>query len=109
MPVESPLCAVSSAPAAQSGRGLHPAGTRPARLVKGYALVIGAIHIATLLVFLPWFFSWTGVVLLVVGHYVFGMLGMTLCYHRLLTHRGFCCPKWFEHFLSLLGVCCLQD
>jgi len=34
---------------------------------------------------------------------------MTLCYHRLLTHRGFGCPRWLERSFTLLGVCCLQD
>ena len=43
-------------------------------------------------------FSWTGVVLFVGGHYFFGMSGMTLGYHRLLTHRGFTCPKWLDIF-----------
>jgi stearoyl-CoA desaturase (delta-9 desaturase) len=45
----------------------------------------------------------------VLGHFTFGMLGVTIGYHRLLTHRGFACPKWFEHTLALLGICCLQD
>ena len=30
----------------------------------------------------------------------FGPLGITLCYHRLLTHRGFVVPKRLEHFLA---------
>jgi fatty-acid desaturase len=93
----------------RTGSGLRPAGTRPMRLLKGYTASIALVHLFSLLIFVPWFFSWTGVVLMVLGHYVFGMLGMTLCYHRLLTHRGLACPKWFEHFLALLGVCCLQD
>jgi stearoyl-CoA desaturase (delta-9 desaturase) len=37
------------------------------------------------------------------------MLGVTIGYHRLLTHQGFTCPKWFEHTLAVLGVCTLQD
>ena len=86
-----------------------PSGTRPILLLKGYSLAIFAIHGLSALVLVPWLFSWSGVVLFVLGHYVFGMLGMTLGYHRLLTHRGLTCPKWFEHFLALLGICCLQD
>jgi fatty-acid desaturase len=86
-----------------------PSGTRPARVSLGYTVVIVAIHLLALLIFVPWLFSWTGVVLMIAGHYCFGMLGMTLCYHRLLAHKAFRCPKWFEHFLALLGVCCLQD
>ncbi|MFO0904415.1 MAG: fatty acid desaturase [Pirellulales bacterium] len=67
------------------------------------------MHLLALFAFLPYCFSWTGVVVGIAGHFVFGLLGMTLGYHRLLTHRGFTCPKWFEHLLALLGVCCLQD
>jgi stearoyl-CoA desaturase (delta-9 desaturase) len=37
------------------------------------------------------------------------MLGITLCYHRMLTHRSLVCPKWLERSLAVLGVCCLQD
>ena len=44
--------------------------------------------------------------LLVAGLYVFGVLGINICYHRLLTHRGFACPQWLEHALAILGVCC---
>ncbi len=88
---------------------LPPEGTRPVRLRRGYFASIVAIHLLTLLIFVPWFFSWTGLVLMLAGHYVFGLLGMTLGYHRLLTHRAFTCPLWLEHFLAILGVCCLQD
>ena len=67
------------------------------------------IHLVAGLAFFPWFFSWTGVAVLVVGIYLFGLVGINLCYHRLLTHRGFSCPLWFEHTIALLGVCCAQD
>jgi stearoyl-CoA desaturase (delta-9 desaturase) len=77
--------------------------------LKWYSFAIIAIHVLSLLVFVPWFFSWTGVVWFVLGHYLFGMLGITLGYHRLLTHRGFTCPKWLEHTFALLGLCCLQS
>jgi len=53
-------------------------------------------------------FSWTGVVLAIGGCYVFGTLGINLCFHRLLSHRSYKCPLWFEHVLAVLGVCCLQ-
>jgi fatty-acid desaturase len=89
--------------------GQLPEGVRPLRILWPYFIGIPLIHLLSLLAFVPWFFSWTGVVLVVFGHYFFGMLGMTMCYHRLLAHKGFTCPKWFEHFLALLGVCCMQD
>ena len=81
----------------------------PVRIAWPYVAGIGGYHLLALLAFLPWLFSWTGVTAAVLGLYVFGTLGINLCYHRLLTHRGFTCPVWLEHALAMLGVCCLQD
>ena len=56
-----------------------------------YWLYLGAfvaLHSLALLAFVPWVFSWTGVVSVFIGNYIFGALGINLAYHRLLTHRG---------------------
>jgi stearoyl-CoA desaturase (delta-9 desaturase) len=87
----------------------RPRGTVPAKLLWPYAIGVGGTHLLALLAFVPWLFSWTGVALAFLGLYVFGTLGINLCYHRLLTHQGFKCPRWLEHSLATLGVCCLQD
>jgi len=79
------------------------------RIKSRYATPIIFVHLVALLVFLPWFFSWTGVILLVAGLYIFGALGINLGYHRLLTHRGFSCPRWFERTLAILGACCAEE
>jgi fatty-acid desaturase len=79
------------------------------RIVWPYAITVGLYHLLALLAVLPWCFSWTGVGLAVVGTYVFGGLGINLCYHRLLTHRGLVFPKWLEHSFAVIGVCCMQD
>ncbi|MGE0755527.1 MAG: acyl-CoA desaturase [Pirellulaceae bacterium] len=71
--------------------------------------VISAVHVAALLAFVPYFFSWSGVALAVIGIYVFGTLGVNLGFHRLLTHRGFECPRWLEYVLATLGVCSLEE
>jgi stearoyl-CoA desaturase (delta-9 desaturase) len=86
-----------------------PAEVQPLRIDWGYLWSIAGIHVLSLLILLPWCFSWTGVVLFVAGLPLYGMFGITLCYHRLLTHQGFTCPKWLEHCFAVLGVCCLQD
>ena len=86
----------------------YPA-TTTRRIVWPYAISFVVIHALALLAFVPWLFSWTGVALAFIGLYAFGTLGINLCYHRLLTHRGFTCPLWFEHALATIGVCCLQD
>lgn len=74
-----------------------------------YLGVFIAFHLLLPLALIPSLFTWTGVVLVFVGNYVFGSLGINIGYHRLLTHRSFRCPKWLEHFFALLGVCSLQD
>ncbi len=53
----------------------------------------------------PFYFSWLGLAVFVFLFWVSGGLGITLCYHRLLTHRSFKTPKWVEYFLT--GCACL--
>ena len=65
-------------------------------------------HLLAALALVPWFFSWTGVVLFAVGIYVFGILGINIGFHRLLTHRSFTCPLWLERTFAILGTCGLQ-
>lgn len=67
------------------------------------------IHALSLLVFVPWLFSWSGVVVCIAGYYLIGAVGINLGYHRLLTHRGMVVPQWLERTLAILGVCNLQD
>src|SRR5579859_6877809 len=86
-----------------------PASVRRWQILWPYAVSLAVIHLLALLAFVPWLFSWTGVILALCGLYVFGTLGINLCYHRLLTHKGFVLPKWLEHAFAVLGVCCLQD
>lgn len=87
----------------------HPAAVKPYVILWPYAIGVGAYHLFALLAFVPWLFSWTGVMLVLFGLYAFGTLGINLCYHRLLTHRSFSCPLWLEHVFATIGVCCLQD
>jgi fatty-acid desaturase len=70
----------------------------------GFVLCHGIAALAVL----PWFFSWTGVTLLLIGTLLFGVLGINLGFHRLITHRGFSCPLWLEHVFAVLGTCSLQ-
>ena len=93
----------------QIGRLPLPAAVNLRRVYWPYVIVLVACHLLALLTVLPWFFSWTGVVLCILGDYFIGVFGINVCYHRLLTHRGFKCPKWFEHTLAILGVLCVQD
>ena len=79
------------------------------RIVWRYTVPIVTLHLLSLAVFIPWLFSWTGVVLLVVGIYFYGGLGINIAYHRLLTHRSFKCPLWLERFFVVVAICCMED
>jgi fatty-acid desaturase len=80
----------------------------PTSIMWRWAIPIAICHLLALAAFAPWFFSWSGVVAALLGFYVFGVLGINVGFHRLLTHRGFSCLKWLEHSLAILGVCSLQ-
>ena len=74
-----------------------------------YAGGIAALHLLALLAFVPWFFSWTGVLLVPIGMYTFGTLGINIGLHRLLTHRSLACPRRLERTLVLMGTCGWMD
>lgn len=87
----------------------YPETAIPIRLSPEYAIALTLAHLLALLAFIPWLFSWAGVAAMVFGHLTFGMLGITVGYHRLLTHQGFTCPKWLEYTFAIMGTCTLQD
>jgi fatty-acid desaturase len=86
-----------------------PASVDRRHILWPYAGTLVVWHLLALLAIFPWFFSLTGVVLAVLGIYVFGGLGIGLCFHRLLTHRGLSLPKWLEYGFAVVGVCAMQD
>lgn len=68
---------------------------------------IVAVHIIA--AFAAFFtFSWKALLVMVVLHWITGGLGITLAYHRLLTHRSFKTPKIIEYLLSIIGCLACQ-
>ena len=102
---------MSSSTADQAGTSLTTCvASDPSRRINWqYAPWFLVVHAIAALALMPWFFSWTGVALFLFGLYVFGVLGVDIGYHRLLTHRSFACPLWLEHAFAVFGVCCVQD
>src|SRR3981081_2982353 len=94
---------------ATNERLMLPAGVRPVQLNWPYIIVIGAYHAAAMLAFMPGYFSWSGLIVAMVGTHLCGLFGINLCYHRLLTHRGLKCPKWLEHTMVVIAMSCLQE
>jgi sn-1 stearoyl-lipid 9-desaturase len=70
--------------------------------------LIGAVHLCALLALLPGNFSWSGVGLALVLHWITGGLGITLGWHRLVSHRSFQVPKWLEYFFVFCGTLSMQ-
>jgi fatty-acid desaturase len=85
-----------------------PEPVKPYQINWLYAGTIGLVHLLALLALIPYCFSWTGVIVMLIGVHVFGQ-GITIGYHRLLTHRSFRTPTWVEHVFAILGICCLED
>ena len=79
------------------------------RILWEYVLPVIGFHLLLPLAFFDYVFSWWGVAWLLVGNFLFTSLGIGAGYHRLLTHRGFKCKKWFEYVLATLGVASFQD
>ena len=71
------------------------------------ALFLVAVHIIALGAFFT--FSWKALFLCLFLHWVTGGLGITLAYHRLLTHRSFKTPKIVEYFLAMMGNLACQS
>lgn len=66
------------------------------------------IHAGALFALLPGNFSWAAVGVMLFFHWVTGGLGITLGFHRLVTHRSFQAPKWLEYFLVFCGSLACQ-
>ncbi len=49
-------------------------------------------------------FTWGGFLWMLFLYYVTACLGVTLGYHRLLSHRSFSVPKWLERFFATCGA-----
>lgn len=72
-------------------------------------LFIATVHLAALTAFLPGTFSWPAVGVAVFLHWLTAGVGVTLGYHRLITHRSFRTPKWLEYVLLFCGTLACQS
>ncbi|MEM1165524.1 MAG: fatty acid desaturase [Planctomycetota bacterium] len=85
-----------------------PDTVRGGQLNWPYVITIVGMHVLVLGAFVPWLFTWTGLVVALVGVHVFGQ-AINLCYHRLLAHKSATVPKWLEHTFVVMALCCFQD
>ena len=70
---------------------------------------IAAVHMLALSAFLPMTFSWRAVGVALFLHWLTAGVGVTLGYHRLITHRSLQVPKWLEYVLLFCGTLACQS
>ncbi|KAL3631776.1 Palmitoyl-monogalactosyldiacylglycerol delta-7 desaturase, chloroplastic [Castilleja foliolosa] len=68
--------------------------------------VMGFMHLLCL--FAPLTFNWSAFWVAVGLYVITGLFGITLSFHRNLSHRSFKLPKWLEYFFAYCGVQALQ-
>ncbi|XP_050383200.1 palmitoyl-monogalactosyldiacylglycerol delta-7 desaturase, chloroplastic [Argentina anserina] len=70
------------------------------------AAVVVGMHVLSLLA--PFQFNWRALWVAVSLYVVTGLFGITLSYHRNLSHRSFKIPKWLEYLFAYCGAQALQ-
>ncbi len=82
----------------------------PPRLHKTWGTIVFmvVIHILSLIALQPRFWSLPAVTSLLFFYWVTACLGVTLGYHRLLSHRSFIVPRWLERFFATCGAISCQ-
>ncbi len=71
-------------------------------------IYMASIHLVALLAFFPGNFSWGALGVAFVLYWVTAGFGITLGFHRLVTHRSFETPKWVEYVLIFFGTLACQ-
>ncbi|KAG6755554.1 hypothetical protein POTOM_041385 [Populus tomentosa] len=70
------------------------------------AVIVLSSHFLSL--FAPFYFTWPAFWVNIGLGSVTGLLGITLSFHRNLSHGSFKLPKWLEYFFAYCGVQALQ-
>jgi len=54
------------------------------------------------------FFTWQRLAVMVIFYILAINVGVGMCYHRLLTHRGYQVPKWLEYIMTICATLSLE-
>ncbi len=88
-----------------NGKSLFP---RKEQRRWGTMAFMFGIHALTIYALFPRFWSWQALLVLLTLYWVTACLGVTLGYHRLLSHRSFQVPIWLERFFATCGALSCQ-
>ncbi|MCU0533257.1 MAG: acyl-CoA desaturase [Hydrococcus sp. Prado102] len=80
------------------------------KLPLAWSIIIymAAIHLVALLALFPSNFSWGAIAVAFGLYWITCGWGISIGYHRLLTHRSFEVPKWLEYFFVFCGTLTCQ-
>jgi hypothetical protein len=102
-------------PASASAKGILRGGNKAPAL--GRAAQSGTLSTVTV-IFMVLFhagavaalfmFSWKALICAAVLWIYASNIGIGMCYHRLLTHRGYKTPKWLEYFMAIGATLSLE-
>jgi stearoyl-CoA desaturase (delta-9 desaturase) len=68
--------------------------------------VVAAFHVGAVAAL--FFFTWQRLAVMLVLYVGAINVGIGMCYHRLLTHRGYQVPKWLEYVMSICATLALE-
>jgi len=68
--------------------------------------VIIAFHLGAVAAL--FFFTWQRLAVTAALYVLAINVGIGMCYHRLLTHRGYQTPKWIEYIMSICATLSLE-
>ena len=94
-----------------------PARTKPTLPVLGRAtqdkgvtwttaIFLAIFHAGAIAAF--FYFSWSALAVFVVTYMLAINIGIGMCYHRLLTHRGYKVQKWVEYVMAIFATTALE-
>jgi len=114
VPIEIPDSTAASVPAPwtttrKTGPGQPDTPETASRQFKPLTLVlIAAVHAGALAACFPYFFSWPGLILCVLLVWMTASLGVSLGFHRMLSHRSWRAKPWLRNLLTYLGSLALE-
>lgn len=70
------------------------------------ASLILSFHIPC--IFAPFYFNWSAFWVAFILYILTGLFGISISYHRNLSHKSFKLPKWLEYVFAYCGVHAVQ-
>jgi stearoyl-CoA desaturase (delta-9 desaturase) len=101
----SPQCALTPAITPNSEPS-SPSLAERGRINWIFAITLVAFHLGALAALFC--FRWPALIVFLVAWVLAQNVGIGMCYHRLLTHRGYSTPKWLEYCMAACATLALQ-